>query len=447
MIGSGIFIVTSDISRQLNSGALVLVAWLIAGFMTIAGGLCYGEFACAWPEAGGQYVYLKNIWGKLMGFLYGWTFFLVIETGTIAAISIAFAKFLSIVVPQISSDNKILSVLGFEISMLQMTAVLLIVVLTYINTRGVKSGALIQNIFTSTKILALLGVIFCGLFIGFNKHTLLLNLSTGLHLNAFKDMNITSAMAIALVGALFASDSWANVTFIAGEIKKPEKNLPRALFLGISIVILLYILINFSYFSVLTIDNIKTAHADVVGAALIGFIFGNIGQIAVSLIILISAVGCVNGIILSGARVYYAMAKDGLFFEKIAVLNEKTNAPQNALIIQGIWASLLIFSGSFLQLLDYVVFASLLFYILTIGGVFIFRRKYQDMQLPYRTAFYPYLPALYCILATFIAINLLIYKPAYTWPGLLIVLSGVPVYFLKRAYSKASINKSLEIND
>lgn len=428
MVGSGIFIVSADIARQVQNAWLLLAVWLVSALITTMAALCYGEYAAAMPEAGGQYVYLKKVWGKLVGFLYGWVLFLVIQTGTVAAVAVAFAKFLSVLFPQVSSEHVVLSVLGFDISQIQAIAIGLVVLLTYINTRGVKLGAIVQNLFTSTKMIALVGLVLCGLLFGVNQDVLASNFSFS---SIPSDLSVFSIIAVAMVGALFSSDAWFNVTFIASEIKKPEKNLPRSLFLGVGGVCLIYFLINLMYMSTLSLEAVQMAQSDIVGATFFDAIFGNIGKIIISIVILISAFGCANGILLSGARVYWAMARDGLFFEKLGVISPKTNVPVNALVVQGVWTCLLVLSGSYSDLLDYVIFTALLFYIMTIGGLFLFRKKFPDMERPYKTVFYPYLPAFYCLLAGFIAINLVIYKPAYTVPGLLLLLAGIPVYYLK----------------
>lgn len=429
MIGSGIFIVSADISRQVNSPWLLLLVWLIAGIMTISGALCYGEYAASIPEAGGQYVYLKKIWGNLVGFLYGWTLFLVIQTGTIAAVSVAFAKFAGILFPSISSSSLLLNTALIKLSTQQIVAIALTILLTWVNTKGVKSGIIVQNIFTSAKITALLAIVLIGLFLGLNIETVSQNFSVAFT-SGSSGINIFSLVAVSLVGALFSADAWNNVTFIASEIKNPQRNMPLALILGTGGVILLYLLTNFAYLSVLSFKEIQHPAEDIIAAALTGKILGSSGLIIISVIILISALGCVNGMILAGARVFYAMAKDGLFFKSLSNIDEKTNVPTNALVLQGAWASILVLSGSYSQLLDYVIFAALIFYILTISGLFVFRKKHPDIERPYKTLGYPFLPAIYCILAVYVAFNLLIYKPDYTWPGLMIVLSGIPVYFV-----------------
>jgi basic amino acid/polyamine antiporter, APA family len=435
MIGSGIFIVSSDIAKQVNSTLLLLLVWLIAGVMTIFAVLSYSELSVAIPETGGQYIYLRKIYGKLVGFLYGWTFFLVIQTGVIAAVSVAFAKFLAIIVPFFDSSNYIINSGFIKFSTQQCLAIFLIVFISMINTRGTKFGVMIQNTFTVAKIISLLGIIICGLFIGLKPEILHLNFSNFWSLPHY-NMNVFSVMAVALVGALFSADSWNNLTFIASEIKKPEKNLPLAFIFGTGSVILLYILTNLAYLSVLYFSQIKTPGEDIVAATMMAVIFGSAGKVIISLIILVSAFGCINGNVLAGARVLYAMANDGVLFKKLSVIDEKTDVPLNAIVIQGVWASMLVLSGSYSQLLDYIIFSALLFYILTVIGLFVFRRKYPEVKTAYRVPFYPYLPIAYCLMGSFVALNLLIFKPAYTWPGLIIVLSGIPVYYVWGYFSK-----------
>ena len=427
MIGSGIFIVSADIARLVNSSLMLLLVWIVAGVMTLIAGLCYAEYSASIPEAGGQYIYLKKVWGRFAGFLYGWVSFLVIQTGTIAAVAVAFAKFSGVLFPQISSDIKLFSFHGISVSSLQMLAIFLIVILTYFNIRGIKDGVIIQNIFTSAKILALVGMILCGIFLGFNPQVFSENITT---FARPENISISSAIAVAMVGALFSSDSWYNVTLIASEIKNPERNLPMSLFLGIGGVVLIYVLVNVIYLGVLPLDAIKHASEDIVGAAFMGEIFGVWGKVIIAVMIVIAALGCVNGVILSGARIYYAMAKDGLFFNYLAELN-KNHVPANALILQGVWASFLVLTGSYSDLLDYVIFVALLFYILTIGGLVYFRKKYPDINRPYKAILYPYLPLMYCFMAIFICINLLIHKPQYTIPGLVLVGIGALVYLFR----------------
>ena len=430
MIGSGIFIVSSDIARQVNSSGLLLIVWLVAGILTILGALCYGEYAACWPQAGGQYVYLRKVWGEPIGFLWGWTSFLVIQTGTIAAVAAAFSKFLGILFPFVSSTHYLINSHYFSLSYQQIAAILLIIAATCINLAGIKIGSIIQNVFTVTKVVSLLGLVLCGVYWGLNSHNFDFS---GILTLPVLDMNLVSIMAVAMVGALFSSDAWNNVTFIAGEIEKAEKNLPLALIIGTGLVIILYLLTNIAYLAVLPFSAIQHPSHDIIGAAFMGSIFGVYGKKIISIIIIISVIGCINGMILAGARVFYAMAKDGIFFKKLSKLGSKSGVPENSLILQGIWASILVLSGTYSQLLDYVIFAALIFYVMTIGGLFIFRKKYPDIPRPYKIMGYPYIPLIYCIIASFIAINILISKPFYAWAGLIIVMAGIPVYlFWKR---------------
>ena len=443
MIGSGIFIVSSGIAKDVQSASLLLLAWFVAGLMTIIGALCYGEYAASWPHAGGQYVYIRKIWGEISGFLYGWTLFLVIQTGAIAAVSIAFAQFLGILFPIISPSNQLFNFYNISISSQQLVAIILILFLTGINLRSVKLASSIQNIVTVTNVLALAGIIICGILLGLKADIISANFSNILSIPQL-DTNIYSAVGIGLVGSLFAFDGWNNLTFIAAEIKNTEKNLPLALLFGTGIVVILYLLTNLIYLSTLSLSDVQNAHNGIVGATFMQGLFGIYGKIIISIIILIAAFGCVNSMVLAGPRVSYAMAKDGLFFKKLAVLGEKSKVPENALFLQCIWSIVLVMSGTFSQLLDYLIFAALLFYIMTIGGLFIFRKRYPDIPRPYKALGYPYLPIIYCIIGIFIEINLLIYRPLYTWPGLIIVLTGIPVYLLWKRMSKVDIPEITE---
>ena len=477
MIGSGIFIVSAEISREVNSPALLIGAWLVTGFMTIVGALCYGELAAMMPRAGGQYVYLREALGPLWGFLYGWTLFLVIQTGTIAAVGVAFGKFLGIFFPSISSSHWILHlwkvppiplgpmVLGnmdVGLSTQNLVAVIMVVLLSVINIFGVRTGAIIQNIFTAAKVSALAGLVLFGLFIGRNAQALAANFNghfwqnAGLSAQHAVQVGVGGPMvlvgtltivAVAQTGSLFSADAWNNVTFTAGEVKNPQRNLPISLALGTGVVILLYVLCNIIYLNVLPLDGsptgatilergIKYATEDRVATAAIAQM--GLGQGLMAIAIMISSFGCNNGLILSGARVYYAMAKDGLFFRNVAKLHPTYKTPAVSLMVQMVWTCILCISGSYGQLLDYIVFAVLVFYILTIAGVFILRRKHPDAVRPYRALGYPVLPAIYIVMALFIDVVLLRYKPQYTWPGLIIVLMGIPVYYLWNRRSTAS---------
>jgi APA family basic amino acid/polyamine antiporter len=476
MIGSGIFIVSAEIAREVNSPALLIAAWAVAGFMTIVAALSYGELAAMMPRAGGQYVYLRESLGPLWGFLYGWTLFLVIQTGTIAAVGVAFGKFLGVFFPSISSSHWILHIwkvppihlgpmvlgnMDVGINTQNLVAILLVVFLSVVNIFGVKIGAAIQNVFTAAKVSALLGLAFLGIALGRNAQALAANFGANFWRNAglgaqhavqvgvggpIVMVGTLTILAVAQVGSLFSADAWNNVTFTAGEVKNPSRNLPLALAMGTGVVIALYIACNFIYLCVLPLDGvtngatilergIKYAAEERVGTAVMTQMFGAIGGSLMAAAILISSFGCNNGLILSGARVYYAMAKDGLFFRNVAKLHPKYKTPAVSLMVQMVWASLLCVSGSYGQLLDYIIFAVLVFYILTIVGLFVLRRTRPDAPRPYRAIGYPVLPAIYIVMALFIDVVLLRYKPQFTWPGLIVVLLGIPVYY---AWSRRS---------
>lgn len=430
MIGSGIFIVSAQIARDVNSIFYLMLAWIVTAVLTILAALSYGELAAMMPKAGGQYVYLKEAYGKLFGFLYGWTLFTVIQTGTIAAVAVAFAKFAGVIFPSVSEKNILLQIGEFKIHAAQLVGILVIWILTCSNFRNVKSGALVQNIFTFSKIIALLFVIAAGVYYIFTNDFIIQTSNPLISQSFNQTQNLTLGIfCAALVGSIFSADAWNNITFTAGEVEKPERNLPLSLLLGTGAVLVLYIVINLIYTNALSLEEIKTADSDRVGTLLLQKVFGVRGADLMAIFIMISTFGCVNGLTLSGARVYYAMAKDKLFLSTAASLN-KNNSPQKALIMQGVWASVLALSGSYGDLLDYVVFAVLLFYILTVAGVFVLRIKQPDAIRPYKVFAYPILPAIYIIMATVICVSLLIYKPNYTYPGLAIVLAGIPVYFL-----------------
>ena len=471
MIGSAIFIVPAEISREVDSPALLIGAYVVTGFLTIVAALCYGELAAMMPRAGGQYVYLREALGPLWGFLYGWTLFLVIQTGTIAAVSVAFGKFLGTFFPSVSSSNWIVHfmkippihigpmVLGnvdTGLNTQNLVAILAVVTLSVINIFGLKTGALIQNVLTFAKVSALLGLALLGLFIGRNAQAIATNFQGHFWRNASLGahhavqvgvggptvlVGTLTILAVAQVGALFSADAWNNVTFTAGEVKNPSRNLPLSLVLGTSVVIALFIACNFVYLSVLPLDGspagatilergIKYATEDRVGTAVMSQMLGATGESLMAIAVMLAGFGCCNGVILAGARVYYAMAKDGLFFKSVAKLHPTYKTPAVSLVVQMIWACILCVSGSYGQLLDYIIFAVLVFYILTIFGLFVLRRTHPDAQRPYRAFGYPVLPAMYIVMALFIDVVLLRYKPQYTWPGLIIVLLGIPVYFL-----------------
>jgi len=428
MIGSGIFIVSADIARQVASPGLLILTWVATAVLTLIAALSYGELAAAMPQAGGQYVYLREAYGPLSGFLFGWTMFLVIQTGTIAAVAVAFAKFTGVFFPVLSAERYLLRLGPLGISTQQGLAIAVVILLTWINTRGVRTGARVQNVFTFAKTAALLGLVGLGLALGGNPEAVTRNFSRFWEGADWGWWSIR-LVGVAMVGALFASDAWNNVTFTAGEIRNPRRNVPLALGLGVAIVSAIYIACNFVYLAVLPLEGIQTAQEDRVATAAAQVILGPVAVQVMAAAIMISTFGCANGLILAGARVYYAMALDGLFFRQVARLDPKSHAPVVSLVAQGAWACLLTLSGAYSDLLDYVIFAVLLFYILTIAGIFVLRRRRPDMERPYRALGYPALPALYIALAGLIEVLLLLYKPRYTWPGLILVLLGVPVYF------------------
>ncbi|MDR6562104.1 MULTISPECIES: amino acid permease [unclassified Arcicella] len=437
MIGSGIFIVSADITRNVGSAGWLLVVWLITGLLTLIAAISYGELSAMFPKAGGQYIYLKEAFNPLVGFLYGWSFFAVIQTGSIAAVGVAFSKFSAYIFPFLSEKNILLDLKLFKVSAAQLTSILMVSLLTYINTRGVKEGKTIQTILTLIKIIALFGLIIFGFSIAAKKEIWEANWQTGFSLFQFdgitslpySSMAFMGAIAASMVGSLFSSDSWNNVTFIAGEIKRPERNIGLSLFLGTLIVTATYFLCNVMYLSVLSLQEIATAENDRVGMVASQHIFGEVGTMVIAVFLMISTFGCDNGLILSGARVYYSMAKDGLFFKQVAQLN-KNGVPEKALWIQCIWASVLCLSGRYGELLDYVIFAVLIFYILTIIGIFRLRITQPNLPRPYKAFGYPFLPLIYIFSASVISISLLIYRPSFTLPGLVIVLLGIPAYYL-----------------
>lgn len=427
MIGSGIFIVSADIARQTGSPGALLVTWIVTALLTIIAALSYGELAAAMPHAGGQYVYLREAFGPMYGFLYGWTLFLVIQTGTVAAVAVAFAKFSGVFFPSVSADNWVLPFLNTQ----QILAISVLVLLTWVNTNGLKTGSRVQNVFTFAKIAALLGLIGFGFSLASNDEAVERNYGDFWGAAQF-DWTTVRLIGVAMVGALFSSDAWNNVTFTAGEVRNPKRNLPLSLALGVGLVSLLYLACNFVYLNALPLEQIQTADQDRVATAVAQQMFGPVGVQLLAGAIMISTFGCVNGMLLAGARVYYAMARDKLFFRNAGELNAKTHAPTWSLWMQCGWACLLTMSGRYNDLLDYVIFAVLIFYILTIAGIFVLRRTRPDMERPYKAIGYPMLPILYIVIAGLIEILLLLYKPNYTWPGLIIVLLGIPVYFLWR---------------
>jgi APA family basic amino acid/polyamine antiporter len=449
MIGSGIFIVSADIARQVGSAGWLMVVWIITGLMTIFAALGYGELAGMYPRAGGQYIYLKEAYNPFTGFLYGWTLFLVIQTGTIAAVAMAFAKFSGVLVPQIAEGVVWFQAGFFKLGPAQLVAIGSILFLTWINSRGIREGKNVQNIFTTGKFILLILFIFIGLRYAWNPDAVELNLRNfwdpvregpeGADIPLMTS-GLIAALGMAMVGSLFSSDAWNNITFTAGEVINPKKNIPLSLFLGTLIVTVLYLLANMVYMVSLPLRGVpegaehlsrgmQYALNDRLATASITGIFGNYAVLIMAGFIVISTFGCNNGLILSGARVYYAMASDGVFFKKAGKLNSK-GVPEAGLFIQAAWASILCLSGTYGQLLDYVVFAVLIFYSLTIAGIFILRKTKPEMERPYRAFGYPVIPLIYIILAVIVMIILLIFKPQYTWPGLFIVLLGIPVWFL-----------------
>ena len=451
MIGSGIFIVSADITRNVGSAGWLIAVWLITGFMTLTAALSYGELSAMFPKAGGQYVYLKEAFNPLAGFLYGWSFFAVIQTATIAAVGVAFSKFAAYLIPVLSEKN-IIADLGFvTISAAQIVAILLIVLLTYINTKGIEGGKLIQRIFTSAKLLALFGLIIFGFFLA-KESFWTENWKTGMNaMQLQKDAAgnfvpngnwfsiggtaLIGAIAAAMVGSIFSSDSWNNVTFIAGEIKNPKRNIGLSLFLGTLIVTIIYVCANLMYLNVLPLSGIVGAENDRVAVAASKGIFGDVGTYVIAVLIMISTFGCNNGLILAGARVYNTMAKDGLFFKKAADLN-KNAVPEFALWVQCIMAAVLCLSGQYGNLLDMVSFVVVLFYAITIIGIFRLRKIKPDIERPYKAFGYPVLPAIYILLALVFCVFLIIMKPTYAGIGLGIVLAGIPVYYFAIANKK-----------
>jgi APA family basic amino acid/polyamine antiporter len=502
MIGSGIFVTSQDIANDVGSSGWLLAVWGLAGIMTILGALSYAELAAMMPHAGGQYVFLREAYSPLWGFLYGWTCFLVIQTGSIAAVAVAFAKYLGVLVPELGTDYypAFLDIKVVKLSSGQLVAVAVIVVLTWLNCRGIQEGKLVQNVFTVAKTLALLALILVGLFVVSSSAAVSANSQdawegitrTGQYENV-SGMLLTSGPLIALmvaggamVGALFSADAWNNVTFTAGETKNPRRNLPLGLAIGAGSVILLYLLANAAYLACLPVNGaaaldaqvrarddrlaalkkqgaseediaavarekenllenastyergIKYAKDQRVGTAVMELWSPREGAALMAIAIMVSTFGCVNGMILMGARLYYVMAKDNLFFQRVGTLNRRS-VPAAGLILQSAWSILLVFSGTYNELLDYVIFAVLVFYVLTVTGLFILRRTQPNLERPYKAFGYPFLPALYVFLCAAIMIDLLIVKPKYTWPGLIIVLTGIPVYFIWRARKGATV--------
>ena len=442
-IGSGIFIVTSDIARNVGSAGWLIAAWIITGFMTIIAAVSYGELSGMFPKAGGQYVYLKEAYNPLVGFLYGWSFFAVIQTGTIAAVGVAFAKFTGYFLPALNmKDENILFQLGaLKIYPAQAVSILVVILLTYVNTRGVKEGKIIQTTFTISKLVALFGLILCGfLFVeksfwsenwatGMLSQKAILNDDGSVTWESIGGIALLGAVAASMVGTIFSSDAWNNVTFIAGEMKNPKRNIGLSLFLGTLIVTIIYVSANLMYLNVLPLDKIARPEEDRIAVAAASVIFGAAGRSIIAILVMVSTFGCINGLVMAGARVYYTMAQDGLFFKKASILN-KNSVPQWALWSQAVVASLLCLSGRYGDLLDMVSFMVVIFYVLTIIGIFILRKKRPDIERPYKAFGYPILPAIYILMGITFCILLVKFKPEFTWPGLIITLIGVPIYFI-----------------
>lgn len=461
MIGSGIFIVSADIARTVGSAGWLLVVWILSGVITLFAALSYGELAGMMPQAGGQFVYIKKAFGDLTAFVYGWTVFLVIQTGVIAAVAVAFAKFTGVFIPFFEEGNVLIQILELKITSAQLLAICIIALLTFINTRGIENGKAIQRVFTSAKLIALFALIIVGIYFGFHSDVFSNNMvhawdakQTFSDNESFRDYKNLSGMALlaaigaAMLGSLFSSDAWNNVTFIAGEVENPKRNIPLGLFFGVCIVTLIYVMANVAYLCLLPIDGsinaqtvgeqgIMFAQKDRVGTAALFVVFGDVAKYLMAALIMVSTFGCNNGLILAGSRLFQSMAKDGLFFKKAAKLN-KFNVPSNALIFQGIWASALCLSGSYGDLLDYCTFSSLIFYIITISGLFVLRKKMPNAERPYKAFGYPIIPALYIILTTLICLDLLVYKTFNCGMGLLIIALGVPVYFMFKRSKNAN---------
>jgi APA family basic amino acid/polyamine antiporter len=454
MIGSGIFIVSAEMSRYVGSAGWLLVAWALTGALTIVGALSYGELAAMMPRAGGQYVYLREAFSPLIGFLYGWTLFLVIQTGTIAAVAVGFARYFGALVPWIADDNYLIPPLhvstGYALSLstTQLVGVLMIALLTWTNTRGLDYGRIIQNVFTTAKTGALLGLIAVGLFLGWSAPIVADNFGNAWivrnpvefapGLSALTAFGLLIAICLAQTGSLFSADAWNNITFTAGEVKDPRRNVPLSLALGTGIVIGLYLLANVAYLVTLPIEAIQNAPGDRVATATLDVIFPGLGGVIMAAAIMISTFGCNNGLILAGARAYYAMARDGLFFRMSGRLNE-AKVPARGLLLQGVWAAFLVlprtynpatntYGNLYSNLLEYVISAALIFYILTISGIFRLRKTRPDVPRPYRAFGYPVVPALYLVGAATILVVLFFYRTATTWPGLVIIVLGLPAF-------------------
>lgn len=440
MIGSGIFIVSSEITRNVGSAGMLLTMWALAGVVTIIAAVSYGELSAMFPKAGGMYVYLREAYSPLVGFLYGWTFFTIIQTGTIAAVGVAFAKFTSYLVPAVGEENILLQAGSFHLAASQLLSIGVIFLLTYINTRGIRNGVFVQTLLTAIKILSLVGLIGFGFWWGADARIWEANWKEAWRLTSLVDngggtqqiplagLAAFGAIAIAMKGSLFSCDSWHNISFIAGEVKNPKRNIGLSLVLGTVIVTVVYVLANIMYLAVVPLDQIAFAKSDRIGVVAAERIFGSSGTILIAVMIMISTFGCNNGLIMAGARVYYTMAKDNLFFSNAGELN-KHDVPANSLRMQAVWASILCLTGKYNELLALVIFGVLIFYALTIFGIFRLRKTKADLERPYKAFGYPLLPAIYVVIATTLALLLLIFETNFTLPGLAIILLGVPLYY------------------
>jgi APA family basic amino acid/polyamine antiporter len=441
MIGSGIFIVSADIARQVGSAGWLILIWLISGLITMIAAVSYGELSAMFPNAGGQYVYLKEAYNKLIAFLYGWSFFAVIQTGTIAAVGVGFSKFAAYLYPPLSDENILYELGDFKLNAAQIVSIITIVLLTYINSRGVKNSKILQTVLTIIKILSLFGLIVFGFILAAKADIWNANWTNAWSSRAFDTESgswmpiggtaLLTGISAAMVGSLFSSDAWVGVTFIAGEIKNPKRNVGLSLFLGTFIVTIIYILTNLMYLAVIPMQEIATAKSDRVAVVASQYTFGDMGTIIIALMIMISTFACNNGLIMAGARVYYTMAKDGLFLKKAGEIN-KAGVPEWALWVQCVWASALCLTGKYGDLLDFVIIIVLIFYILTIYGIFILRKKMPNVERPYKAFGYPFLPLVYIIVAVAICVGLLLTKFSTCGWGVLIMLTGIPVYYLTK---------------
>ena len=444
MIGSGIFIVSANIVQNVGSAGWLIAVWVLTGFMTITAAVSYGELSGMFPKAGGQYVYLKEAYNPLVAFLYGWSFFAIIQTPTIAAVAVAFSKFTAYLIPAVSEDDAFFEWRFIRIAPAQLLAIVTIIILTYINTRGVENGKFVQTTLTTIKLISLFGLIACGLFM-VDKDVWDANWTNAWDLHNLSQDGITElgtlaafgAIAAAMVGSIFSSDAWNNVTFIAGEIKNPQRNIGLSLFLGTLVVTFIYVTANVMYTAVLPLSGIAFAEKERVAVAASTAIFGDVGTIIIAIMIMISTFACNNGLILAGARVYYTMAKDRLFFRQAGTLN-RFSVPQRALWVQCVLASFWCLSGTYGKLLDMISFGVVIFYMLTIYGIFILRKKRPDAPRPYKAFGYPVLPILYLVMGATFCIFLISYKPDYALAGACIILAGIPIYYYALRQSKTA---------